>query len=413
MNRLAISPRLRASLAFGFLVFSAAAPGEEPAAEKPKSLELQVTEALDAVDLTPPPPFEVPDPPPHEGAMIDVPPYVIEPPDLVLVEVLDALEGRPISGERLVRPDGTIGLGFYGEVHVRGLTIEQARIKIVKVLRNYLTDELLGLVTCPAPPIEGTPEAKDYKPPTPSPPADSAPKEKGPRADARAQRTPSASNWTARIVSDGFPIDRLTRHWRTRTTSPGSLFAVIPTGGLEPVATAAATDEPVAPAATPGEPTTIKTGDVTITIKVESNGGAAKTEPAAEGELTPCEHGEPFVVDPTLGRTKVFVDVTAYNSKNYSVLGATVRIGKLPFTGKETVLDAIHYSGGLLAAADADHIALIRPGVAGKPPRIYKVDLRAIELKGETQTNYQLFPGDRLYVPYKRAPREDRDPEEE
>ena len=40
---------------------------------------------------------------------------MVEPPDLLIVEVLDALPGRPISGERLVRPDGKISLGFYGE----------------------------------------------------------------------------------------------------------------------------------------------------------------------------------------------------------------------------------------------------------------------------------------------------------
>ena len=73
-------------------------------------------------DLTPHPLVAIPDnPPPHEGAMISLP-LVVEPPDLVVVEVLEALPGRPISGERLVRPDGTISLGFYGEVPVRGLT---------------------------------------------------------------------------------------------------------------------------------------------------------------------------------------------------------------------------------------------------------------------------------------------------
>ena len=59
---------------------------------------------LEAYDLKPHPEPPIPDdPPPHEGAMIDTPEYVIEPPDLVLVEVLEALPGRPISGERLVR----------------------------------------------------------------------------------------------------------------------------------------------------------------------------------------------------------------------------------------------------------------------------------------------------------------------
>lgn len=72
--------------------------------------------------------------------------YVIEPPDLLIVEVLEALPGRPISGERLVRPDGKISLGFYGDVEVAGLTVPQAKEKIVQHLRKYLNDEVLGLV---------------------------------------------------------------------------------------------------------------------------------------------------------------------------------------------------------------------------------------------------------------------------
>ena len=60
---------------------------------------------------------------PREFNKVSMPDYVVEPPDLLLVEVLEALPGRPISGERLVRPDGKISLGFYGEVYVAGLTI--------------------------------------------------------------------------------------------------------------------------------------------------------------------------------------------------------------------------------------------------------------------------------------------------
>jgi protein involved in polysaccharide export with SLBB domain len=63
------------------------------------------------------------------------PDYVIEPPDTIVVEVLEALPGRPISGERLVRPDGKISLGFYGEVYVAGLTVLEAKEKIVAHMR--------------------------------------------------------------------------------------------------------------------------------------------------------------------------------------------------------------------------------------------------------------------------------------
>jgi len=73
------------------------------------------------------------------------PPHVVQPPDIIQVEVLDALPGRPISGERLVRPDGTISLGFYGDVHVAGLTVSAAKVKIIRHLATFLTDWALGI----------------------------------------------------------------------------------------------------------------------------------------------------------------------------------------------------------------------------------------------------------------------------
>jgi len=72
--------------------------------------------------------------------------YVVEPPDLLIVQVLEALPGRPIAGERLVRPDGKISLGFYGDIYVAGLTIPEVKEKVVLHLQKYLTDVSLGLV---------------------------------------------------------------------------------------------------------------------------------------------------------------------------------------------------------------------------------------------------------------------------
>ncbi len=63
----------------------------------------------------------------------------------ILVEVLDALPGRPITGERIVRPDGTISLGFYGDLTVAGLTRDEIKVRVVEHLRRFLTDEMLGL----------------------------------------------------------------------------------------------------------------------------------------------------------------------------------------------------------------------------------------------------------------------------
>ena len=83
---------------------------------------------------------------PNEFKKVSMPDYVVEPPDLILVEVLEALPGRPISGERLVRPDGKISLGLYGDVYVAGLTLPEVKEKIILHLRKFLHDDNLGLI---------------------------------------------------------------------------------------------------------------------------------------------------------------------------------------------------------------------------------------------------------------------------
>ncbi len=74
------------------------------------------------------------------------PPRKVKPGDWLVVEVLEGLPGRPISGVRIVRPDGTISLGFYGDVQVAGLDRNQIKTKVVNHLRKFLTDEVLGLI---------------------------------------------------------------------------------------------------------------------------------------------------------------------------------------------------------------------------------------------------------------------------
>jgi polysaccharide export outer membrane protein len=196
---------------------------------------------------------------PREFNKTSMPDYVVEPPDLVLVEVLEALPGRPISGERLVRPDGKISLGFYGDVYVAGLTIPEIKEKIVLHLRKQIPDEVLGLV------------------------------------------------------------------------------------------------------------------------ELDNEGNAKEIEPRDSN--------------------RVFVDVTAYNSKNYYVQGDVAAPGKLPITGNETVLDAINYAGGLIPTAAPQNIRLVRPAPPGACcEQTLPVNLAAIVSGGDPTTNYQLMPGDRLVV---------------
>ncbi len=177
------------------------------------------------------------------------PEYIVEPPDMLIVEVLETLPGRPISGERLVRPDGRISLGFYGEVPVAGLTLPQIKERIVLHLRKFITDETLGLLA----------------------------------------------------------ID-------------------------------------------------VKTGSV----KRDQNGRIVVTDPRETD--------------------RVFVDVTAYNSQHYYVLGEVLIPRRLPYTGGDTVLDLVEYAGGLLATADKSKIRLIRSYPKGSPARVLPVDYEEIAI---------------------------------
>ncbi len=95
---------------------------------------------------------------------------------------------------------------------------------------------------------------------------------------------------------------------------------------------------------------------------------------------------------------RVFVDITAFNSKAYFVLGDVAQPGRLPWTGMETVLDALNYAAGFVPTAEPKDIKLVRPARGGKPAKVYRIDYEAIIQRGDATANLQIFPGDRLVV---------------
>lgn len=100
---------------------------------------------------------------------------------------------------------------------------------------------------------------------------------------------------------------------------------------------------------------------------------------------------------------EVTIDVLGYNSKVYYVIadgaGAGESVFRLPSTGNETVLDAIARVNGLPAVANKGRIWIARPSPEScGPDKILQVDWDGIAQGAQTSTNYQIFPGDRLYV---------------
>jgi polysaccharide export outer membrane protein len=109
------------------------------------------------------------------------------------------------------------------------------------------------------------------------------------------------------------------------------------------------------------------------------------------------EHLSQYLLNP-----EVTVDVSAYNSRTYFIIldggGAGQQVIRLPSTGNETVLDAISQVNGLTAVSDANKIWISRRTRLSQQDQILNVDWAAITVAGKSDTNYQIFPGDRLFV---------------
>jgi polysaccharide export outer membrane protein len=104
-----------------------------------------------------------------------------------------------------------------------------------------------------------------------------------------------------------------------------------------------------------------------------------------------------FLEDP-----EVSVDVFGYNSRVYYVITQGAGLGdgvfRFPVTGNETVLDAISQVNGL-EQVSSKRIWLARPGRNSQGgDQILPIDWNAITQRGEVGTNYQILPGDRVFI---------------
>ena len=112
--------------------------------------------------MTCPPCASVSYPIPRELNKANLPPYRIEPPDILLIDAisvvpkppyhivpLDSLLIRvsgtppdePIDGIYAIEPEGTINLGpFYGSVAVAGMTLDQARVALESLLKKTIKE---------------------------------------------------------------------------------------------------------------------------------------------------------------------------------------------------------------------------------------------------------------------------------
>ncbi len=259
---------------------------------------------------------------PRELNKTTLAPYIVEPPDVLLVDavkvvpkapqkiepldvltiiVVGTLGDEPIQGPFAVESDGTVSLGFsYGSLKVGGLTLAEARKAITDHLKNFLT-------------------------------------------------------------------------------APEVYVTLSSTAGEQQIA---------------GEHLIGPDGRVTLgtygSVRVAGM-TLAQTRAAIE------KHLEQFLEDP-----KVAVNVFSYNSKVYYIItegaGLGDQIVRIPVTGNDTVLDALVQVNGLTRVS-SKNVWVARPAPDGSEcEQILPVNWNALVKGGSTATNWQLMPGDRLFI---------------
>ncbi len=275
------------------------------------------------MDFGPRAPHRLPTPDaPRELCKAVLPPYTVEPPDILLIDAIHVapkspyhlktgdllslnasgtLEESPIDGAYPVMAGGKISLGHqYGQVAVGGMTIDEARQAIDDHLKQWLNAPQVSLLL----------------------------------ADFRAKQQIAGEHL---VGPDG-------------TVTLGAYGSVQIVG---------------------------------MTL--------AEAKAAIEAHL------EAYLDEP-----EVSVDVFAYNSKVFYVItqgaGLGDRVYRFPITGNETVLDAVSQINGL-EQVSSKRMWIARAGRNSQGShQILPIQWDTITQCGDAQTNYQLFPGDRLYI---------------
>jgi polysaccharide biosynthesis/export protein len=273
----------------------------EPSLQRPIPAEMQPPREIDMVSL---PAYRV-EPPDilmvEMLKMVPLPPYRIDIYDVLQIRVLGALPDQPIEGFFLVEGEGIVTLGpAYGRVHVAGMTVEQAS----EVITTKLTQVL-----------------------------------QKPEVSVQLARTSGTAPVTGEYLIGPDGTINLRQY------------------GTLPVA-----------------------GKTITQIRVDLN-----------------KHLSRYFDSP-----EASVEVRQYNSKVFYVIteggGMGDNVRRVPITGNDTVMDALSAVNGLSQVSSAT-VWVARPAPGGYGcEQILPVDYEAITRGGSTATNYQIMPGDRVFV---------------
>jgi protein involved in polysaccharide export with SLBB domain len=102
---------------------------------------------------------------------------------------------------------------------------------------------------------------------------------------------------------------------------------------------------------------------------------------------------------------RVSISVYAYNSKAIYIVtqggGLGDNLVRLPYTGNETVIDALSQINGL-SYVSSSRMWVARPNRDSGVSVMLPIDWEAITQQADVTTNYQLLPGDRVFIAHNR-----------
>ncbi len=160
----------------------------------------------------------------------------------------------------------------------------------------------------------------------------------------------------------------------------------------------------------------LQPGDVLLVEPVELDSEIrfpADQKILADGTIDLSKFGRVTVAGLTLEQTETHIETTIANAGEKAtqinvrllepvhriyVLGEVASPGSYPFSGNETVLDGILAAGGLTTQANPCKVILARPTVPTSCRVALPICYREITQLGDTTTNYQLQPSDRIFV---------------
>jgi polysaccharide export outer membrane protein len=317
------------------------------------------------------------------------------------------------QGRSTVQPDGSIKLGPCGSVRVAGLTPEQARVAIAKQVAQQIRTPRVTVSLSP-PPDQGQAVA---------------------HRDAPHQTVVRTAHTTGPSLSDT-PAPQAEqriaftgRHDDPPTTIepppavpelPGPHHGPAPRMGI--------------PGRSPNElnmvplsPLVIGVSDILLIETRDLLQGKTKQEIRGQHLVNPDGtvhlglYGSVRVAGLTLEQarqaiadylrtnfdkefeaSKLNLDFLAYNSKRFYVItdggGYGEQVYTFPVTGDQTVLDALSYIGGLPPVSSKMHVWLARRNPGNGYANVLPVDWIGTTQRAEALTNYQILPGDRVYV---------------